>query len=88
MHAKSSAFCNGLFIVERNRWNIGWAVYARGAGRPLSRARLSLISDVPRYDHCGASQKRMFADKLFCEGKIRLFVLSFTRLLTSAGGAR
>jgi hypothetical protein len=47
MHAKSFAVCNGLFTVERNRWNIGWAVYAHGAGRPPSRARVSLISVVP-----------------------------------------
>jgi len=38
-----------------------------------------------RYDHCDASQKRMFAhNKLFYGGKIRLPVLSFVRILTEA----
>ena len=74
MHAKSFAFCNGLFTVEY------WFGCVCPRGRLPSRTRLSLISAVPvmitatlRKSGC------LHTTSCFMAEKIRLSVLSFVR---------
>lgn len=69
MHMESFAVCNGLFTLNENRWNIGWGcVCPMGQAAVLSNGNSYIC--FCSYDHCGASQKRIFADnKLFSEGK-------------------